>query len=84
MQTTPMACRSSAAGSSTSAFRCVSTPMIFSPGMTSSSSALLFGRPTFSGITVPGKTTMLRIGRIGSACGIVICCPFVPARIVVS
>ena len=60
-----------AAGLPTSAFFCVTTPMIFSPGMTSSSRFLLFGRPTFSGMTVPGKTTMLRIGRMGSRLGIV-------------
>ena len=59
----------------------MTTPMIFSPGMTSSSSALLFGRPTFSGMTVPGKTTMLRIGRIGRTFGTVSSCPFGPVRI---
>jgi hypothetical protein len=58
--------------------------MSLSPGMTSSSSALLLGRPTLSGITVPGKTTMFRIGRIGRACGMVIFCPFVPVLMTVA
>src|SRR4029079_17600972 len=51
--------------------------------MTSSSSALLLGRPTLSGMTVPGKTTMLRIGRMGNTCGTVIGCPLAPVRMVV-
>jgi len=57
--------------------------MIFSPGITSSSRFLLFCRPTFSGITVPGKTTMLRIGKIGNRLGIVSTCPLLPARMIV-
>ncbi len=43
--------------------------MTLSPGITSSSNALLRGRPMFSGMTVPGNTTMFRIGRIGSSVG---------------
>ena len=53
----------------------MTTPISFSPGMTSSRRFLLFCRPTFSGITVPGKTTMLRIGRIGIRLGMVNGCP---------
>ena len=84
VQTTPTGCRSFCPGSSTSAFFWVSTPINLSPGITSSSSALLLGRPTFSGRTVPGNTTMLRIGRIGSVLGIDSFCPLVPVRIVVA
>src|SRR5690242_8006148 len=58
--------------------------MSLSPGITSSSSALLLARPTFKGMTVPGKTTMLRIGRIGSKCGRTVRCPLAPVRIVVA
>src|SRR4051812_41287100 len=84
MHATPTWCRSSNFGSSTSALRCVTTPMTLSAGMTSSSRFLLFCRPTFSGITVPGKTTMLRIGRIGSEFGIVSRWPLFPVRITVA
>jgi hypothetical protein len=31
-----------------------------------------------SGITVPGKTTMLRIGRTGNTCGTLTRCPLAP------
>src|SRR5665213_117042 len=82
-QATPTGLRSVAPGSSTSAFRCVQTPISFSPGITSSSNDLLLARPTFSGITVPGKTTILRIGRIGRMLGSTVRCPLVPVRIVV-
>ena len=57
--------------------------MIFSPGITSSSRALLLGLPTFSGMTVPGNTTMLRIGRMDNTLGNTVRCPLVPVRMVV-
>jgi hypothetical protein len=41
------------------------------------------GRPTFSGMTVPGNTTMFRMGRIGIWFGTVSRCPFVPVRMIV-
>ena len=65
-------------GSSTSGFFCVITPISLSPGITSSRRFLLFCRPTFSGITVPGNTTMFRIGKIGRLLGTAICCPLLP------
>src|SRR3954454_1601448 len=46
--------------------------------MTSSSRDLLLERPTFSGMTVPGKTTMLRMGRIGRRWGRTVRCPLPP------
>ena len=36
------------------------------------------GRPMLSGITVPGNTTRLRIGRSGMVLGTVVCCPAMP------
>src|SRR6266496_5681381 len=83
MQATPTVCRSGMVGSSTSGFFCVITPMILSPGMTSSSRFLLFCRPTLRGMTVPGKTTMLRIGRIGRVEGMVRSWPLDPVLMVV-
>ena len=83
MHATPTGCRSSVSGSSVSAFRWATTPITFSPGMTSSSRALDLGRPTLSGMTVPGKTTMLRIGRIGSCLGMVSGWPLPPVRMTV-
>ena len=53
------------------------------PGMTSSSNDLLLARPTFNGITVPGNTTILRMGNIGKTCGNTVRCPLVPVRMVV-
>src|SRR5689334_19079612 len=46
--------------------------------MTSSRRFLLFCRPTLRGMTVPGKTTTLRMGRMGREVGMLTCCPLPP------
>src|SRR5579859_6272597 len=51
--------------------------------MTSSRRALLLGRPTLRGMTVPGKTTMLRMGRMGRTLGRTVRWPLLPVRMTV-
>ena len=54
------------------------TATSLSPGMTSSITAFERGRPMLSGMTVPGKTTRLRIGNNGIVFGTVVCWPARP------
>ena len=66
----PIEYRSCGNGSSFVSSRCVSRPITFVRGNVSSSSLSDADRWTFRGITVPGKTTKLRTGRIDSSSGI--------------
>ena len=65
----PRSKRSFAAGSSVSDSFCVKSTMRFSACITSSRAAIDFSRPTKSGTTICGKTTISRRGRMGKRWG---------------
>src|ERR1035438_2843101 len=68
-ETQPTSCKSSGAGSATSALRCNTAANSRSPATMSSTSFRLGPVSTRSGTTAPGKITMSERPRIGSASG---------------